>query len=358
MVSLKLQKRLAASVMECGLRKVWLDPNEVNEISMANSSECQWRASLRGHGCMMMEAALLAAMLHALWLRFSTFLGLSMTVSDAADQQAARQSEAATQQQFQSTTTAATGACLHWGSERAAHGMDLFHITVATGPRRTRFQCGLSRLHATVQLNHCCCMLCCHVSVCVFCFCSPGQNIRKLIKDGLVIRKPTVIHSRARARRQAEAKAKGRHTGYGEHHAAAAAGSTAAAGGQQQRWGNETATVRLWICMMDEWCCGQRGLLGGGASAAAQQQLGLLKRVQALAQVCGSSLRVCRVMGVWLWAIPSSSNGSMLQQHSRRVASNSSPSHGQDVHGGLSTQRVFVRQRQFHGGAAEQLRHP
>lgn len=39
MVSLKLQKRLAASVLKCGLRKVWLDPNEVNEISMANSSE-------------------------------------------------------------------------------------------------------------------------------------------------------------------------------------------------------------------------------------------------------------------------------------------------------------------------------
>jgi hypothetical protein len=39
MVSLKLQKRLAASVLGCGLRKVWLDPNEVNEISMANSSE-------------------------------------------------------------------------------------------------------------------------------------------------------------------------------------------------------------------------------------------------------------------------------------------------------------------------------
>lgn len=44
MVSLKLQKRLAASVLGCGLRKVWLDPNEVNEISMANSSEfsCFW----------------------------------------------------------------------------------------------------------------------------------------------------------------------------------------------------------------------------------------------------------------------------------------------------------------------------
>lgn len=39
MVSLKLQKRLAASVLGCGLRKVWLDPNEANEISMANSSE-------------------------------------------------------------------------------------------------------------------------------------------------------------------------------------------------------------------------------------------------------------------------------------------------------------------------------
>merc|ERR1711881_498227 len=37
MASLKLQKRLAASVLKCGQRKIWLDPNEVNEISMANS---------------------------------------------------------------------------------------------------------------------------------------------------------------------------------------------------------------------------------------------------------------------------------------------------------------------------------
>merc|ERR1711924_33567 len=37
MVSLKLQKRLAASVLKCGQRKIWLDPNEVNDISMANS---------------------------------------------------------------------------------------------------------------------------------------------------------------------------------------------------------------------------------------------------------------------------------------------------------------------------------
>ena len=37
MVHLKLQKRLAAAVLKCGQRKIWLDPNEVNEISMANS---------------------------------------------------------------------------------------------------------------------------------------------------------------------------------------------------------------------------------------------------------------------------------------------------------------------------------
>lgn len=42
MVSLRLQKRLAASVLKCGKRKVWLDPNEISEISMANS-----RASIR-----------------------------------------------------------------------------------------------------------------------------------------------------------------------------------------------------------------------------------------------------------------------------------------------------------------------
>jgi large subunit ribosomal protein L19e len=36
-VSLKLQKRLAADVLKCGKRKVWLDPNEINEIALANS---------------------------------------------------------------------------------------------------------------------------------------------------------------------------------------------------------------------------------------------------------------------------------------------------------------------------------
>ncbi|WZZ41560.1 hypothetical protein YC2023_037819 [Brassica napus] len=80
MVSLKLQKRLAASVLKCGKGKVWLDPNEGNDIAMANSR----------------------------------------------------------------------------------------------------------------------------------------QNIRKLVNDGFIIRKPTKIHSRSRARRMKIAKMKGRHSGYGE----------------------------------------------------------------------------------------------------------------------------------------------
>ncbi|XP_045483491.1 60S ribosomal protein L19-like [Harmonia axyridis] len=39
MSSLKLQKRLAASVMRCGKKKVWLDPNEINEITNTNSRQ-------------------------------------------------------------------------------------------------------------------------------------------------------------------------------------------------------------------------------------------------------------------------------------------------------------------------------
>lgn len=39
MVALKLQKRLAASVMKCGKRKVWLDPSESSHIGQANSRQ-------------------------------------------------------------------------------------------------------------------------------------------------------------------------------------------------------------------------------------------------------------------------------------------------------------------------------
>ena len=39
------------------------------------------------------------------------------------------------------------------------------------------------------------------------------QNVRKLIKDGLIIRKPTVIHSKSRVKKAMLARRKGRHSG-------------------------------------------------------------------------------------------------------------------------------------------------
>merc|ERR1739848_368485 len=42
------------------------------------------------------------------------------------------------------------------------------------------------------------------------------HNIRKLVKDGLIIRKPVAVHSRARVRKNTIARRKGRHTGTGK----------------------------------------------------------------------------------------------------------------------------------------------
>ncbi|CAB3407416.1 unnamed protein product [Caenorhabditis bovis] len=42
------------------------------------------------------------------------------------------------------------------------------------------------------------------------------QSIRRLVNDGLIIRKPVTVHSRFRARKYEEARRKGRHTGYGK----------------------------------------------------------------------------------------------------------------------------------------------
>jgi len=47
------------------------------------------------------------------------------------------------------------------------------------------------------------------------------QNIRRLIKDGLIIRKPVAVHSRARTRKNLEARRKGRHMGFGKRHGTA-----------------------------------------------------------------------------------------------------------------------------------------
>lgn len=39
MSSLKVQKRLASSILRCGNKKIWLDPNEANEIANANTRQ-------------------------------------------------------------------------------------------------------------------------------------------------------------------------------------------------------------------------------------------------------------------------------------------------------------------------------
>ncbi len=43
-----------------------------------------------------------------------------------------------------------------------------------------------------------------------------GQSVRKLIKDGLIIKKPVAVHSRFRTRKNNEARRKGRHMGHGK----------------------------------------------------------------------------------------------------------------------------------------------
>ena len=42
------------------------------------------------------------------------------------------------------------------------------------------------------------------------------MSIRKLITDGLIVRRQFAIHSRARAKKHADEKRKGRHTGIGK----------------------------------------------------------------------------------------------------------------------------------------------
>jgi large subunit ribosomal protein L19e len=39
------------------------------------------------------------------------------------------------------------------------------------------------------------------------------RNVMKLKRDGLIMKKPSVVHSRARVQLRNEAKRKGRHTG-------------------------------------------------------------------------------------------------------------------------------------------------
>lgn len=109
-----MQKRLASAVLKCGKNKVWLDPNETNEIANANSSKL-------------------------------TDILNNILFGDI--------------------------------------NLQLFPV------------CSLE------NDEH---------------FFFVGQNIRKLIKDGLIIRKPVAVHSRARVRKNAIARRKGRHMGHGK----------------------------------------------------------------------------------------------------------------------------------------------
>lgn len=59
-------------------------------------------------------------------------------------------------------------------------------------------------------------MPCINLMFFLFSFSLAGQNIRKLIKDGLIIKKPVVVHSRYRVRKNTEARRKGRHCGFGK----------------------------------------------------------------------------------------------------------------------------------------------
>jgi large subunit ribosomal protein L19e len=61
------------------------------------------------------------------------------------------------------------------------------------------------------------------------------QSVRKLIKDGLIIKKPVAVHSRFRTRKNNEARRKGRHMGHGKRKGTANA---------------RMPTKILWICRM------------------------------------------------------------------------------------------------------------
>ena len=39
MAFLRVQKRLAATVLKCGKKRVWIDQNETSEVALANSSK-------------------------------------------------------------------------------------------------------------------------------------------------------------------------------------------------------------------------------------------------------------------------------------------------------------------------------
>jgi hypothetical protein len=81
MVSLKLQKRLAASVLGCGQRRIWLDPSEVTDISVANSREYGFECRFgirRTNNCAKSQHTVAPKAPHLYLMAFGRFLLLAL----------------------------------------------------------------------------------------------------------------------------------------------------------------------------------------------------------------------------------------------------------------------------------------
>ena len=91
-------------------------------------------------------------------------------------------------------------------------------LNTANQPPNTNTDCYVQVLH--IQRSSLFALFGRSLTRCAACLASvfrvSGQNFRKLIKDGYVIRKPNAIHSRARVNKRNLAKSKGRHTGTGK----------------------------------------------------------------------------------------------------------------------------------------------
>lgn len=76
MANLRTQKRLAASVVGVGKRKIWLDPNETNEIANANSRQAIRK--LYNNGTIVKKPAVVHSRSRARALKESKSLGRHM----------------------------------------------------------------------------------------------------------------------------------------------------------------------------------------------------------------------------------------------------------------------------------------
>lgn len=153
--------RLAASVLKCGKRKVWMDPNEASEISMANSRA--WRS--RGR--------------------------VADAPRESRSRAARRRPAAAPRQPPSLARVTARRRALNRLTRPASLLRATYMPSLTAAPLVASVAAAAARVPA-------------------------GQNVRKLIKDGFIIRKPVIVHSRSRAQRRNERKSKGRHTGHGK----------------------------------------------------------------------------------------------------------------------------------------------